>query len=309
MGGFLDALGQKLADRWFALLVLPGAVYLAAGVAAAVLGQAHALDPVLLARQVNAWAKGPGTANTGDQILLLAALLVGAGATGLFAQAIGRAVERLALAADWRDWPRPLRTIANGRVTRRQERWKKANDEYQRLREQARQARARGEQLDSAERDRAYRTLIRVAESCPQRPTWSGDRIDAVSERLRSDLGVDTARIWPALWLIAPDTVRTEITDARTELSAAATLVGWAVLYAPLAGWWWPAVFIAIALAVTGVRRIHSAADTYALLTEAAVRLHVSDLADQLHIAHSGPADAETGTALNSQLGSGTTGS
>ena len=44
MNGFLEEVGQKLADRWAALVAVPGLLYLAAITAAAVLGQEHALS-------------------------------------------------------------------------------------------------------------------------------------------------------------------------------------------------------------------------------------------------------------------------
>ncbi|MFD0635758.1 hypothetical protein ACFQ9X_33600 [Catenulispora yoronensis] len=301
MDAFLGELGKKLADHWFTLLVLPGALYLAVAAAADALGQAHALDPARLARRVTAWSKAPDATAVGGQIIVLAAVLAGAGMAGLSAQAAGRAFERIALAADWTDWPRPLRVVADRFVARRRERWNAANADYQRLREQARRARARGERLEPMERDRAYRALIRVSEGRPERPTWSGDRIHAVGRRLHDDLGLDTVRIWPALWLILPDAVRSEITAARTDLAAAATLTGWAVLYVPIAVWWWPAALIAVVLTAPAAR-IRITTNTYALLIESAARLHTSALADQLRLPADGPATVGTGQAITSQL-------
>lgn len=44
MIGFLGEIGQKLADRWAALLAIPGLLCLTAITAAAVLGQHNALS-------------------------------------------------------------------------------------------------------------------------------------------------------------------------------------------------------------------------------------------------------------------------
>ncbi|NUR57767.1 MAG: hypothetical protein HOV87_03550 [Catenulispora sp.] len=302
MDGFLGELGKRLAERWFTLLVLPGALYLAICATANALGQAHALEPGRLARRVTAWSKTPG-GTTGGQILILAAILVGAAAAGFVAQAVGRLAERLVLAADWTGWPYPLYLLASRLVDRRRRRWDAASSEYQQRREQARQARAHGDREDPAERDRAYRALNRIAEARPQRPTWSGDRIHAVGRRLHDDLGIDTARSWPALWLVLPDTSRAEITTARTDLAGAATLAGWAALYLPIAVWWWPAAPVALVLAIASAHRFRTAADTYARLIEASARLNIVALAEKLKIPADGPATVETGRAITSQLG------
>jgi hypothetical protein len=57
--GLLAEIGQKLADRWAALLAVPGLLYLAAVTAAAVLGQGHALSYSALDRKITAWAADP----------------------------------------------------------------------------------------------------------------------------------------------------------------------------------------------------------------------------------------------------------
>ncbi|WP_326770755.1 hypothetical protein OG978_44460 (plasmid) [Streptomyces sp. NBC_01591] len=49
MGGLLSELGKKLAERWFSLLVLPGALYLAVLAVAQTLGHTHPFDALRLA--------------------------------------------------------------------------------------------------------------------------------------------------------------------------------------------------------------------------------------------------------------------
>ncbi|MFD7242342.1 hypothetical protein [Streptomyces massasporeus] len=44
----------------------------------------------------------------------------------------------------------------------------------------------------------------------------------------------------------------------------ATTLVAWAVLYADLAVWWWPALPLAVATYVTARLRVRSGVDAYA---------------------------------------------
>lgn len=276
MSGLLTALGQKLADRWFALLVLPGALYLAAVAAADVLGQAHALDLAALPRKITAWAKTPTAGTAGGQVTLLAAVLVGAAVAGLVANALGRVIEHAALAADWYAWPSQVRRVAERRIAARLANWESADARYQQSRKEARRARELGDHSDPANRERAYSDLLRIAELRPERPTWSGDRIHAVARRLRDDLDLDLARNWPTMWLTLPETARTELTAARTALSGAANLGGWAALCLPLTIMWWPAALIALALAAAARSRLRAAAETYAQLLEASARLGAS---------------------------------
>src|SRR5215472_13375151 len=111
MGGFFDELGRRLAERWISLLVLPGALYIAAATVAHALGQAHALGVADLSEQIKLWARSPIAASVGGQIVVLAASLTAAASAGLAAQALGSAVERLMLAASWNGWIRPLRNL------------------------------------------------------------------------------------------------------------------------------------------------------------------------------------------------------
>ena len=288
MGGLLSELGKKLAERWLSLLVLPGALYLAIAAVAHVLGHAHPFDLPRLTGQVTAWADAPAARTLGGQVVLLAAVLAASAAVGLAAQALGSLAERLYLAADWHTWPSLFRRRVDKRVTGRQARWDAAARIWYQHREAAARALASGGQrADSAPRQAAHRAMTRIAPERPARPTWSGDRIHAAAERLERDHHLDLATVWPHLWLFLPDAPRAEITTARQALSRATTLFAWVLLYLPLALWWWPAALITAALTLTGWVRTRSAADTYALLLEAATRVHAGDLAR--HLGHDLP--------------------
>ena len=279
MGGFLDALGEKLADRWVALLVVPGALYCAAVAAAAVLGQAHAFDAGLLESKVEQWIRTPSAATTGAMVVLAAAILAAASTAGIAARGLGYVTELLVFAADWPDWPAPLRAVARRNTDRRRTRWAAADAVYQERRLEAARARAESLRVDPAARDAAYRRRTRIAELPPARPTWSGDRIHAVETRLRTELSVDLARDWPSVWLAAPEPVRTDVAAAHGAITRACVLGGWAVLYAVLAAWWIPALLIAFAVGIAAWSRIRSAVDAYARLVEAAVRLRAEPAA------------------------------
>ncbi|MFD7003805.1 hypothetical protein ACFWA5_48130 [Streptomyces mirabilis] len=302
MGGMLAELGKKLAERWLSLLVLPGALYLAVAATAHVLGHSHPFCLHRLTGQITEWANVPAAGSAGGQVVLLAAVLGGAAAVGLAAQALGSLAEQLHLAADWRTWPAGARSLARRATAWRQTRWETAAEAWHHHRDEAARARARGPRVDSVARHAARATMTHISLERPARPTWSGDRIHAVAIRLERDYHLDLAALWPHLWLVLPDTVRTEITAARQALTRATALTAWALLYLPLAAWWWPAATIAAVLAVTSWRRTRSAADTYATLLEAAARLHARDLADRLGLDPAGPFTRESGGALTRHL-------
>ncbi|MGW1761541.1 hypothetical protein [Streptomyces mirabilis] len=302
MGGFLSALGQKLAERWLTLLVLPGTLFLATATVAHIVGHAHALEYHRLTERITHWAQAPATSNVGGQVVLLGAVLAAAAAAGLAAQGLGTLVQLTVLAANWQTWPGPLRRCALALVTRRRARWTVAADRYlQQLDADARFLAVNRGRADPASRLAAYNAMQRIAAEEPARPTWSGDRVHSVSVRLERDHHLDLPVLWPHLWIILPESTRAEITTAEQALIRATTLGGWALMYTPLTVWWWPAAPLAAILALTARHRFRSAIDAYAQLLEAAVRIHATDLAARLGIDHSGLADP-VGDAVMNQL-------
>ncbi|MGX1223454.1 hypothetical protein RKD42_004713 [Streptomyces ambofaciens] len=283
MGGLLTELSKKLAERWLTLLVLPGALYLAVAAAGHTLGQSSALDVERLTHAITHAARSPQVTTVGGQVVLLAAILAGAAATGLAAQSLGSVVERVALAAGWGAWPWLFGELAELHVARRQRRWDAARAQYEALRLLERAPRP-ADRPRPRERHRAAHRCERISVERPERPTWSGDRIHATAVRLDRDAHINLLILWPHLWLVLPDEIRGEIGRARAALTRAAVLGGWALLYLPLAWWWWPAVPLATTLVIISARRLRTASDTYATLLEASVRLHLTDLADKLRI-------------------------
>ncbi|SFT29836.1 hypothetical protein [Streptomyces sp. ok210] len=302
MGGFLSELGKKLAERWLSLLVLPGTLYLAVAATAHTLGHTHPFDLARLTHQITTWANRPATSTVGGQVVLLAAILIGAAAAGLAAQALGSLTERLCLAADWPAWTSPLPQLAARQIARRHDRWTCAARIWHHHRAQDAQALAHGQRADPAARHAAERTMTRIAPEEPVRPTWSGDRLNAAAVRLERDHHLNLAILWPHLWLILPEDTRIQITTARQNLTRATTLTAWGLLYLPLAAWWWPAALITATLTLTGWARTRAATDAYALLLEATTLLHTRGLADHLGLGPTGPLTPETGDTLTHHL-------
>ncbi len=312
MGGLLAELGKKLAERWLTVLVLPGALYLAALMTAVVLGHGHPFEPRRLTdrlSQATTVANAPSAA--GLIIVVLIGFLLAAAACGLAAQAVGAVAGRLWLAAGWQHWPSPLRQAAGVLTRRRRRRWDDAMAEYQRIREDVAAERARawtnGTRAEAPSLAVAYRPVSRISAGPPERPTWMGDRLTGVATRLADELDLDLAVVWPYLWLAAPDTTRTEITAARESLDRATTLAGWGLLYVVVGAFWWPCLPVALVVMITAWRRGRAATDTYALLVDATVRMRSAGLAHDLGLPHEGPLTRETGWALTTLLRTGNT--
>jgi len=304
VGGFLAELGKKLAERWLSLLVIPGLLYLGTLAAAHTLGYRHPFDIARITGQLDAWTTSPGSTTTsGLVVILLAALLAAAGA-GVAAQALGSLTERGWLADRWQSWPSPLRRLAESRIRNRTRLWRAATETYRsQLDTKGTQlAHRRAETSAGLDLGNAHRAVSRIAQEQPARPTWIGDRIHAVITRLDREYHLDLPTIWPNLWLAMPETTRTEIIAARQALTRAATLAGWGLLYLVVGALWWPGLLIAVATTGTAWRRARTAADTYALLIEAAARLHTAELARSLGIDHTGPLNQQTGWALTCLL-------
>jgi hypothetical protein len=262
MTGFLGEIGQKLADRWAALLAVPGLLFVAAVAVAAVLGQDHALSYPDLSRKLSAWATSPALKSSGGAVLIVAAVLAGSLVAGLAAAAGGRFIEAL-----WTmqgEHP-PASWLAAWRRTRSQR--------YKRIADTS---------TDPAVARRAMAKADRICLVEAACPTWIGDRLRAGHIRVLKTYGLDLTVTWPRLWLILPDAVRTELGAGRDAFGAAARLTGWAVMYLPLAIWWWPAAVAAAVTGATAIAKGRFAAENFAALIESAVDLYGAELADKL---------------------------
>ncbi|MEU4615187.1 hypothetical protein [Streptomyces umbrinus] len=294
MTSLLAEVGKRFAERWMTLLVLPGVLYVCA-VAAAHHLEGFAFAP--LAARVEALAPR----DNASALLYLLVLGVVAAAAGIAASAAGSLIERLWLAENWLSWPRPLLRLALSRVAARQRRWDTAHRAEAALRERYLRAQIPGSPpsgVTDLDLELALNRVLATAQEPPARPTWMGDRLQAIVVRYRNECQLDLPSVWPHLWLMLPDQARTEVVEARERITRATTLAGWAVLYVAVAVLWWPASALVLGLFVTARQRGRRAVETYAVLVEAATRLHAPELARCLGLNHDGPLDARLGQAM-----------
>jgi hypothetical protein len=258
-------------------------LYLATVITAAVLGQGHALSYPDLSRKTAAWAASPALKSVGGTVLIVAAILAGSVLAGLVAAAGGQFIE---IAWTLPGKHAPARWLVDWRRDRSRKAKAIADDPYS-TPVQVRKAIARADRICLIEADR---------------PSWIGDRLRVCHVRIERAYGLDLNAAWPRLWLIVPDTIRTELGAARDAFSAAARLTAWAILYLMLAIWWWPAVIVALITGITAIIRARLATGNLADLIESAADLQGRDLAAQLDENLTGPMTPAMGRLLTTRM-------
>lgn len=279
MSDFFGELAKQLAGRWLSLLAVPAVLFLAVGWIGSQLGQAHALDAHQLVDAVRTagavTASWPGT----TQALTVVGALLAAVTVGLAVQALVGPVRTLSLGR----WPHGLRRLRRSLTTRRRKRWKKLLKERSTLETvHPEQTRTIGQQHRI---DRIANRINRISLAEPSRPTWMGDRIQALTRVAVDHYGLDLAFGWPRLWLVLPDNVRAEINTAQGGFATALLTTTWALPYLALGVLWWPAILVGLVIGAVGWSRARAQLIALTELAEAAIDMHARDLAIVLGVA------------------------
>ncbi len=283
MGTFFQELAKKLAERWLSLLALPGALLLVVAFVGLRLGHRSALDWPRLRQLAKTSAEAFSREPAGTQALLVLALLLATGGIGLATQALAPVTRSIWLGR----WPRFAGPVRRWRVRRRRTRWNRRVGKRRELeRAHPRESRTAGQQEAI---NTAAEKVNDLALAEPGRPTWMGDRTHAAERVALDRYGLDLPFAWPRLWLLLPDTTRSEITAVHAAFAAAVATGTWAWPYLALGAFWWPSALVAVVIGVTGWARARCAADDLGTLTESALDLHARALGIEL-----GVADLET---------------
>jgi hypothetical protein len=272
MEALLSELGRRLTDRWLTQVLIPGLLWVAAVVCADVLGNTHALDVARLTRWTER-AIDDLTHRPAALALTVAATLLTTTAAALGAAACARVI----LPGWLGHWPPPLDRLASRLVVWRRRR---------------------------ATTGIASQTLPRYL---PARPTWMGDKIHLVDQRIDAQYGLSLSLIWPRLWQLLDDTTRGHVETTRERLDGAGRLAGWGVLYAALGMLWWPALTTAVVILLTAWRNGRTAVALFTTTVEATVDLHHRALASALGVAlpDHGRFTPNEGAIINDQLNKG----
>ncbi|MET7370840.1 hypothetical protein ABZS61_34305 [Streptomyces sp. NPDC005566] len=247
MDGILSDLGRRIADRWFAFLILPGVPFAATVVVAwamAPSGAAHALDLDILVRRLDALV---GTARSTKGVVVGCLLVAGVAVTAVLVRELSLVVNRL-----WTGRSAVLCRLMGPGIRRR-----------------------RRLALDAAQRG-GYAQPDRYL---PHRATWIGDRFALVDERVAVQYGVSLARVWPRLWQLHSDRTPKAVSAAWDDYAAATVRVAWALPYLAVSVLWWPAAPLALALVLLGWAQGRRGADDFCVSCEAAVDVQLRRLA------------------------------
>jgi hypothetical protein len=260
IAGFVSGLGGKLAERWAAAVLSPAFVFWAGGVVAWAVGHHRGWE------RVEAWITSRSNI---VQIALAVGILIVVAASAILVQRLTLPLLRL-LEGYWIGWLEPVRA---GLVKRISDRYAARQRRWEELAPKVDEGRA-------TPRERAeYRALDRSLRRMPgaveyRMPTRLGNILRA-SESLPWDkYRLDAVKCWPRLWLVLPETTRTELTAARAELDTAAGLWLWGLLFIGWSVWsWWAALVGPIVMigAYMGMLRI---AAIYGDLLESAFDVH-----------------------------------
>lgn len=291
MTGFLAALGTKAAERWLALLALPGALFLGFATASWIMRRAGAwlFDVTPVADVAGQLARTDRPA--GPLFLLTVAVLVGAAGVGLAAHGLGGLVQRFWFATR-------LGPLGRMLTAHRLSKWLNADLAH----EKAVISWYQDPHDTTADPNRALAARNRICLVRPDRPMWMADRIRAAGERVHHTYGLDLGSLWPRLWLSVPDPVRAELIAARTRLADDARLCAWGLLYLVPALWWWPSLLIAAVTCTVSWRRARVSCDALSDFVESGVDLYAGDLAQRLGVATPDGLTREAGRELTARI-------
>ncbi|WP_330248044.1 MULTISPECIES: hypothetical protein [unclassified Streptomyces] len=247
MDGILSDLGKRIADRWFAFLILPGVPFAATVIVAWAMtpsGAAHALDLDILVRRLDTLG---ATAQTIKGIVSGCLLVAGVAVVAVLVRELSLIVNRL-----WLGRAAILCRLMRPGIRRR-----------------------RRLALDTARRG-GYALPERYL---PHRATWIGDRFALVDERVAAQYGVSLARVWPRLWQLRDDRTPKVVSAAWDDYAAATVRVAWALPYLVISLFWWPAAPLGLALMLLGWSQGRRGADDFCVSCEAAIDVQLRRLA------------------------------
>ena len=268
---FWQALGGKLADR-FAAVSVPALVFWLGGLAA---WTVHQGSLAAVTRQLG-WLDRHGA---GVQITVLVTVLLAVAGSGVVVGGLATPVLRL-LEGYWPRWADPLRLRLTRRLAERAAAeapaWQKA---YERVQPPA----------DPTAEDLAvYTRLERRRRRRPSSPgyflpTPIGNILRAAERRPFDKYGLDAVVLWPRLWPVLPETLRSDLLAARTSLDRAAIASVWGVLFCAFAPFTFWAIPIGLGVAATAVVAVvPGRAQAFGELQEAAYDQYRTTLYTQL---------------------------
>ena len=257
---FLESLGGKLAERWISTILTPAFIFWAGGLGAWIWR--------------NGWSSIETWLNQQSQALQITLLISFLLLVLISALVVGRCdLAVLHLLEGY--WPRWLRRLRRFCANNQQKKKHRLDRKFQLL-----IAPTEGKKTLTPEGREEYARLDVLLHYYPIyiMPTQLGNILRAAEERPKNQYGLDPFICWPRLWLLLPDSVKTELTEARMTLNTGARIWLWSLLFflwSPLA--WWAAV-ASILSTCLAYRWMLNAAIIYGDLLESAFDLYRIEL-------------------------------
>ncbi len=113
-------------------------------------------------------------------------------------------------------------------------------------------------------------------------PTKLGNILRSAENRPWDKYGLDAVICWPRLWLLLPEEVKKELSEARASLDSAARTLLWGVLFLVWTIWAWWALLVGLIIAIWAYQWALNAAEVYGDLLESTFDLHRFSLYDML---------------------------
>ncbi|MGW2640202.1 hypothetical protein [Streptomyces sp. NPDC001348] len=303
MTTLLQELSKKAAERWAAVLLGPGLIFVVCLLVAHHQGFGHALDLDGLRVYVKGARTDKAYREPAGLLVSAGLLLLGVAVAGLLAASAGRFVERclfperpswyVTVLTRWRAWC-----------------WDRADASLTRAVTKASRTLARN-RLMGVTTTRTFPGVRRrqsrrdrIATARPTQPTWPAQRMVEATDRVRRRYGLELAEVWPHIWSVAGGESRADIQTVRDNVAAAARLMAWAWGYAAVAvvTGWFPAAVPAAVLMPVALRRARDAVDVLGTLVEGAVDLHIREVAERLGVPCPDAFGPGTAAAVNAIL-------
>ena len=250
----LSGLSAKSAERWAALLVVPGVIFSLTAVLSWIwhpVGAADALDPAVLGNRLHR-ASARWLATTPHRLAAEVLVTLLAAASAATATELSRPIARI-----WTGRGAPSQALL-------------APFRRRRIRQAQRQA--------GPEHFVPGRYL-------PERATRIGDHLLLAERRVEAQYGVALVRVWQRLWHLCDDGERTPVSLAWSRYTAAAVRAAWALGYLALGlVLWWPAAVAGLTLYLSAWAAARRAAAELSVLVEALTDVKLMDLAAALGI-------------------------
>jgi hypothetical protein len=265
IGALWKSFGAKAGERWATTVFTPAFLFWAAGVVSAMWDRGGAEAFTRLADWFN--RQPPVTQAT---IAILA--LLGVVASGFAVETLTLAFTRM-LEGYWPSWLNGLRR----RLVRRRE---PSAQEEARWQELAALIDARTATAEQTWEQIALDLHLRRIPASPERrmPTRLGNTLGAAENLPEIKYGLNAVRCWPRLWLVLPDSTKTELARARVDLDTAITASLWGLLFVGWTFWAWWSAPVGLIASYLSYRRAVAIAEDYSDLMEATFDVHRREL-------------------------------